>query len=143
MGFSKECFLQKCIFLLISFQGVHSKSFFPRHFCKRFCILRYFCKGVISCGKGFFQRVLFPRFFCKVGYFFAMGFSKEFFCKAFLQRSFFFQNIFISYFSEKVFFQNIFSKKFFSNGFTKKIYLQGVLIFFQVFFQRRLNNHVQ
>ena len=47
ISFAKGVFLQ-CIFLLIYFQKVHSKFFFPRHLCQRFCDLNYFCKGVIS-----------------------------------------------------------------------------------------------
>ena len=135
---SKEFVLQKCIFLVIYFQEVHSKSFFPRHFCTRFCILRHFCKGVIS-----LQWVFSKSFFCKVflqsRLFFCNGFFQRVFFKVFLQ-SFFFQNIFFKFFFKDGFFSKRF---FFPNCFTKKISLQGVIIFFQGFFKRRLSNHGQ
>ena len=80
--FPKGVFLQG-IFLLIYFQGIHSKSFFPRHLCQRFCVLRYFCKGVISL-QGVFSKKKNSKVFLQ-SRFFAMGF----FQRVFLQMSFF------------------------------------------------------
>ena len=62
-----------------------------------------------------------------------MGFSKEFFCKVFLRRSFFFQNIFIS-----CFFKEFFQRGFFFQWFYKEYLFTRCSFFFQGVFPKEI-----